>query len=74
MYPNPGSSLIFVEMEGELQMDQIQILDQNGKILLAKSVVSSGISELDITTLATGVYTIRLINDTQTLNRRFIKQ
>jgi hypothetical protein len=74
VYPNPSSDIIQIVLNGELQMNQVQILDQNGKVLLARSVVSNGINELDINSLATGVYTIRLMNETLTLNKRFIKQ
>jgi hypothetical protein len=74
VYPNPSSNMIFVEMDGELQMNLIQILDQNGKVLASRPVVSNGINELDVQFLATGVYTIRLTNDTQSFNKRFIKQ
>jgi hypothetical protein len=55
-------------------MNQVQILDQNGKVLFASSVVSNGINELDVDSLAIGIYTIRLMNETLTLNKRFIKQ
>ena len=74
VYPNPSSDIIQIVLNGELQMNQVQILDQNSKVLLARSVVSNGINELDINSLATGVYTIRLMNETLTLNKRFIKQ
>ena len=74
VYPNPSSDVIQIVLNGELQMNQVQILDQNGKVLLASSVVSNGINELDVNSLATGVYTIRLMNETLTLNKRFIKQ
>jgi hypothetical protein len=74
VYPNPSSDIIQIVLNGELQMNQVQILDQNGKVLLARSVVSNGINELDVNSLATGVYTIRLMNETLTLNKRFIKQ
>jgi hypothetical protein len=74
VYPNPSSDVIQIVLNGELQMNQVQILDQNGKVLLASSVVSNGINELDVNSLATGVYTIRLMNEALTLNKRFIKQ
>jgi len=73
VYPNPSSSLIFVKIAGELQMNEIQILDQNGKVLITSSVDSNGINEVDVHSLTAGVYTIRLINETQSFNKRLIK-
>jgi hypothetical protein len=55
-------------------MNQIQVLDQNGKILLSSAVSVDHTNILDVSTLATGIYTIRLRNQSQTLNKRFIKQ
>jgi hypothetical protein len=74
VYPNPSSDVIQIEMNGELQMNQIQVLDQNGKILLSSAVSADHTNILDVSTLATGIYTIRLRNQSQTLNKRFIKQ
>jgi hypothetical protein len=74
VYPNPSSDVIQIEMNGELQMNQIQVLDQNGKILLSSAVSAHHTNILDVKTLATGIYTIRLTNQSQTLNKRFIKQ
>ena len=74
VYPNPSTDVIQIEMNGELQMNQIQVLDQNGKILLSSAVSADHTNILDVSTLATGIYTIRLRNQSQTLNKRFIKQ
>jgi hypothetical protein len=74
VYPNPSSDVIQIEMNVELQMNQIQVLDQNGKILLSSAVSADHTNILDVSTLATGIYTIRLRNQSQTLNKRFIKQ
>jgi hypothetical protein len=63
-----------VNVSNEIKVTAIQVLDQNGRILLSQSANTNGLNELNVESLATGIYTLRLLNDTQSLNKRFIKQ
>jgi hypothetical protein len=61
-------------VSNEIKVTTIQVLDQNGRVLLSQSAHENGLNELNVEALATGIYTLRLVNDTQSLNKRFIKQ
>ena len=74
VYPNPTTDLIHVNVSNAIKVTTIQVLDQNGRILLSQSAHENGLNELNVEALATGIYTLRLVNDTQSLNKRFIKQ
>jgi hypothetical protein len=63
-----------VNVSNEIKVTAIQVLDQNGRILLSQSANTNGLNELNVESLATGIYTLRLLNDTQSLNKRFVKQ
>jgi hypothetical protein len=74
VYPNPSTDVLNVNISNEIKVTAIQVLDQNGRILLSQSANVNGFNELNVQTLATGIYTLRLVNDTQSLNKRFMKQ
>jgi hypothetical protein len=74
VYPNPTTDLLQVNVSNEIKVTTIQVLDQNGRVLLSQSAHENGLNELNVEALATGIYTLRLLNDTQSLNKRFIKQ
>jgi hypothetical protein len=74
VYPNPSKDVLNVNVSNEIKVTAIQVLDQNGRILLSQSANTNGLNELNVESLATGIYTLRLLNDTQSLNKRFIKQ
>jgi hypothetical protein len=74
VYPNPSTDVLNVNVSHEIKVITIQVLDQNGRILLSQSANTNGLNELNVEALATGIYTLRLVNDTQSLNKRFTKQ
>ena len=74
VFPNPSTDVLNVNISNEIKVTAIQVLDQNGRILLSQSANVNGFNELNVQTLATGIYTLRLVNDTQSLNKRFVKQ
>jgi len=70
-YPNPTSNNLTVDNTNNLQ--QIQIIDMNGKILKAIEVTSETI-QIDVTNLAKGTYILRAISTDSLYMARFIKE
>jgi len=62
VFPNPAAGKVTVKTNGT---GTIQILDMVGKVVLTQS--ATGSDELNISKLATGVYTVKVGNATQKL-------
>ena len=74
IFPNPSTEILNVSISNEVEVTAIQVLDQNGRVLLTQKASATGQNQINVQTLATGVYTLRLVNESQSLNKRFIKQ
>jgi hypothetical protein len=57
-----------------LQMQDLRILDVNGKIVLTQNNSSTIETQLNVAHLHPGVYTVRMLLEGQSYNKRFIKQ
>jgi hypothetical protein len=76
VYPNPTSSIVFVNNSLGLALDKIELIDMSGRVVLAinKGDFSNELAELNVSNLTTGVYTVKLTAGQQTFNQRLIKQ
>ena len=74
IFPNPSTEILNVSISNGVEVTAIQVLDQNGRVLLTQKANATGQNQINVQTLATGVYTLRLVNEIQNLNKRFIKQ
>ncbi len=66
VYPNPAEDLAFIESTVDLNTAIITIFDSKGIVLNAKDlvdVIDAGTAQLTISSLAAGVYSIRIIGD-----------
>lgn len=61
IYPNPASNFMIVEADQKLIGGNIEIYDVVGKLVL-KETIASAKSNLNLSSFAEGVYTIRLTN------------
>jgi len=68
-YPNPTSSTI--NIYSDLQITDISITDLNGRIVLSSLTNTSNI---DVSSLMSGVYFIRISTPNGVFNKKFIKQ
>jgi hypothetical protein len=68
VYPNPAHN--FVNIEGN-SLKQVQLFDRTGKILATKTIANS-ITQLNIQSLASGVYTVRMIDNKGNIHIRQI--
>ena len=62
VYPNPVSSSIYIQRDGNEQL-QIQLMDMNGKLILNK-MLSQSENQLDLSVFANGMYLLKVF-DTQ---------
>jgi hypothetical protein len=74
LYPNPTSGQMTVVNNTGLQMQDLRILDVNGKIVLTQNNSSTIETQLNVAHLHPGVYTVRMLLEGQSYNKRFIKQ
>lgn len=58
IYPNPASSVITISAENK-QMEEIAIIDIQGKVIILKSI-EAGDQTVDISTLKSGVYQVQV--------------
>ncbi|UKN02998.1 T9SS type A sorting domain-containing protein [Paracrocinitomix mangrovi] len=72
MYPNPTNGLLNIEL-GE-DIDMLFVTTLNGKVLMLEQNILSGIKQIDLSELPTGVYMIQIVKDDRVLNRRIVKQ
>jgi hypothetical protein len=71
-YPNPARNVVFVQCPAETNVNNIQLLDMLGKVVLevASPNMSDGVAQIDLTNVSTGRYFILL----NTTNGNAIKQ
>lgn len=71
IWPTPAKSAITIQFAE--QYKQLEIVDITGRILLRKNI-SQQTETIDISTLAKGMYFIRLRNGNTTVSKKFIKE
>jgi hypothetical protein len=73
VYPNPANDILNIEIIDFNEKTTIEIYDTRGK-LVYKSLTNSVMTTIDLTDLAAGVYTVRLLNNNSSYLKRIIKE
>ena len=74
IYPNPASNMINVKMNTTLINNAtLELYDATGKLIAQQKVVNE-YSALNISGLANGIYTVRIIIDNEQIIKRIVKQ
>lgn len=64
LYPNPANGRVTVSVEGATGQVRIEVVDLNGRTVVADSMnASEGSRQLDISNLAKGAYFVRIYGD-----------
>jgi hypothetical protein len=71
LYPNPACDVLNIATESH-DYTELHVLDRNGKVAL-NTVLTSSKNQLDISSLAAGTYTVRLIGTDDVLLKSFVK-
>ncbi len=69
IYPNPVSNLITVKGDN-IKVESIEILDLNGKLVLRKNMAQT----IDISSIASGVYFVKINTENSTFAKKIIKK
>lgn len=72
LYPNPTAATITIAMT-DCSTTRATLLDSNGRVLLSVALIGNS-SDLDISTLAHGVYLLQLATDKGVVVKKVIKQ
>lgn len=62
VYPNPAITTIKVESSSLTPGARISIMDNDGKVRLAKEAIGNGIEELNVSALPQGIYIVKVGN------------
>lgn len=64
LYPNPSSNLVHINFNMQGNHDNtIEVIDLSGKALLTQALEGVQESQLDVSSLAKGMYIVRFISD-----------
>ena len=70
LYPNPASHIIKFELENLESMDQVHVLDVNGKIIKTQLKCT----EISVSDLKPGIYFLQLKRNEKDFYGKFVKE
>jgi hypothetical protein len=70
IYPNPANDQFYVSAGSG---SEISLMDLNGRIIATRTVDNTEVS-FDISSLASGVYMVRIKTDDKVINEQIVKQ
>lgn len=73
VYPNPATDKLFVELTNTTAVNQVNIIDMAGRVMLSQSVSGDKVI-LNTANLAAGTYYLQLSGDAVRAGMRFVKQ
>ena len=74
IYPNPASESVTIQSEGQNDLEQINIFDVNGRIVVSESATGQ-IHRLDVSNLQQGIYFVKVqTSDGYMTNKKLIVQ
>lgn len=73
VYPNPASTILNIEKKADVEMKAISIYNTLGQLVLAIPN-AYGIQHIDVSSLKTGNYIIKIKSDKGTINLKFLKK
>ena len=72
IYPNPVSDRLYVNLDQAITTGQVRILDAAGRVILSASIKDAN-ADINVSTLAAGIYFLEFKNEHYTGNARFTK-
>lgn len=74
IYPNPAQNVLNLKVDGSASISAVQIVDLNGRQVLAKTFNNVSDAQIDVNELATGMYLINVTSGDQSITKKFMKQ
>ncbi len=68
-YPNPATTALFVDLSALEGRSEVELVDATGRVALRTSSGNS-LLQVDVNTVATGMYTLTVRNNGQVISRR----
>jgi len=74
IYPNPTSNSVNIERFGDLNIESIELIDQNGSLMVYKNKLNEDIATIDVSTFSPQVYILKIITDKGTYHHKVVVQ
>ncbi len=66
IYPNPAKNIINISMEGNFDNLSYEIMDMEGKVILAEAIIDDEDTTINISVLKAGIYFVRIKGENRT--------
>ncbi len=73
VFPNPVTKTMNVSIPGILGMADIRVFDIYGKLVLQRSTGQTN-TQLDLSSLPSGMYMVKVVNDGKETSMKVVKQ
>lgn len=73
VYPNPSSSILYIETSNGLIIEEINLLNVLGETVIRQNISNSYSSSIDISSLVNGIYYLKLLAKNKLLTTKIIK-
>jgi hypothetical protein len=74
IYPNPTKDILNLKVAGLEMISAIQIVDLNGRQMVAKTFNNVSDAQINVSDLSAGMYLINVTSGDQTVTKKFLKQ
>lgn len=74
IYPNPTSGVLYINHSQNAKIEQIEIYDVNGRLVLKPEISNVSNIQINVAHLANGLYVLKIRTENQVQNFKFIKK
>lgn len=74
VYPNPVEETLFVNVSGTEGVKQIRVYSTTKLVKMVNADFAADVVEIDVENLASGIYTIELVSESEAVRTQFIKR
>ena len=71
IYPNPAKTVINIKYLNEVQIEEVQIIDASGKVVMLQKEKNNSIN---IKNLPVGIYYLQILSNGNTTQKKFLKE
>jgi len=73
VYPNPANDFLTLDKVNEINIEKIELIDLSGRIVMT-SLSNENRSTIDLSSLNSGIYILKVESDNGTLTEKIVKQ
>ncbi len=74
VFPNPVSQTLTLQFQNQIPFAEINVLNVLGETILTQKINNSNIANLNVTSLASGIYFLQIKSNNKLFTQKFIKQ